>query len=891
MSASISAEEIQKMITGNSTEQYIGGAGGHSPILDLVNRLSGQLNQQTAESNLYRGGAGYGGSFQSADQKAARAAGGTLNAKPYGGWGGYGSQNPTMTNQPLGGGGTDTYVPPWTGGNTVPPDIPIDDGGGGQAPIDDPSVPPDYDGELTPDNATPMTTPGTKPPVFAPDPGQAPVTSTTPNPYGAFAGNGGATPVTWGGNLKPGDPGWNPAWVGGGPSGGFAGGYNGGTFTGGGDSTNVTADPHTASAVAMSAAQANGNANNASASATVNPYPKGSQQWYEAEMAKLPAEGTPERIAYDKQQLRLQAESQGNVFNEERWDLNQQAAGLLKRLGALGLEQPKGGAGGMITDEIANALAAGVPMQDIEKHYVAVIKEIGPDFHEYMHGALVRLDPAKLKDGTQTAQTLTNGIGDQYANYKAPDLPADFWSKLPNKPGLGKDGGSTGGNVTTGGGAKSGLVADGAAAAANAKGDAEVPTTGGGGVVTGDPFYVPPPGTPGNTDTSPRNVSIKVPSGGKNWGPRDTPPQGMKWGDYYEAGNGRRVVFTREGRYAPVNIEADGTMSYSYYTDPDNNSAVPVLNTPNPGARPVIGGKAIVGYTMDGQPIYNEDGMFEQGANADGIGDTTPDAWSTSPDWRPEEPTGGLYGAYTQMAGGQLTDYENAIGNKWRDLSENPATADDTDYKNMLAEYNKTPGKGIDEAYGAYNEMINSNGYSDAEKGAMEGSAVRGISTGFQRGADEIRRQGARTNNRASAYAALGNAGAAYGADLGETNRQNQIKFADEAQRRKEAGASGMTNVAGLSNTRSQFGISAAGEYAKEMARRKEAGIAGMGDFATYGRGLQSQGLAGLSEMLKQSNSDKNNTYAQIAALLGTNVGQSSGGTSKTNSSGFQAGV
>jgi len=395
----------------------------------------------------------------------------------------------------------------------------------------------------------------------------------------------------------------------------------------------------------------------------------------------------------------------------------------------------------------------------------------------------------------------------------------------------------------------------------------------------------PPWLDPGSPDFDKKKVAGAIVQGefnpGRDWGTQPNPPKGMQVGDVYTLPNGMKQVMTADGRFSNYYVDDEGKHKYGWMVDGLEGE---MLNL-DPAAKPKVGTHQIIGYDENKNPIYNDNGMFEQGDNASGVGDITPDAWNNTPDWRPEEPTGGLYGAYTDLASGRMTDYENLIGEGWRNMAVNPATADDDAYKSLLAEYNRTPGKGIDEAYGAYNDMINSNGYSDAEKGAIEGSAVRGASQGFQRGADDMRRQAARTGNANAAYAAMASMGSKYGQDLGEMNRQNQIKFADETQRRHETGASGMTNVAGLANTKAQFGLGAAADYAKEMARRREAAAKGMGDYATYGRGLQAQGLAGLQGLSNATEAAKQNTYSQIAQILGTGVGSITSGRKNSTSS------
>lgn len=57
-----------------------------------------------------------------------------------------------------------------------------------------------------------------------------------------------------------------------------------------------------------------------------------------------------------------------------------------------------------------------------------------------------------------------------------------------------------------------------------------------------------------------------------------------------------------------------------------------------------------------------------QGSNDPTVGDP----WSTSAPWRPQAPTGGLYGALSDLAGGLLTPYEQGIGQRYENLANNP---------------------------------------------------------------------------------------------------------------------------------------------------------------------------------------------------------------------------
>ena len=903
MGGGVSAEDIKKAISGETTDTYLGSYGGYSPMLDLVNRLSGDLNQYNAESNLYKGGSGYGGSFESAAQRAARANGQQLGATPYGGAGGYGSSNPVMTKNPYP--GTTTA----TGGQPVPiddPPYPIggppDGGGWGRRPVD---------------YGTPTVNPG--------DPTAIPFGSggdygSGPNPISGAPSTGGwgrrpigggtptTTPVASNPIQLPTDAQWyQPA-----------------------PSTPYYAPKK--AAVANSVNQSYGSP--ADAFNQVNPSTKEG-------LARL---ADPQFMAAAQAGYKAEMAKNNRPAGEMPWYLDPQLVKLQNDLVAGGMDP---GAMGPNWANVREALSQGATVDQIKKHYQTLTDKYGPQATSMMHGSAARFKPDSMVNGTATKKAIENiGPGTGYvpqgpanttttkksgvlgdggmtvaSNYAAfsPDAPnmvltqpeeytdadGNVWQLnkdgqwvLKRSPGMPSGTGGTSGGGTTGNGP-------------NAGGDGNNGNPGGnsGGQGHGNPTG-PPVGTTTGTHGDTGNGTYFDPKAGKNWGQLSNPPKGAKPGDYWQLPDGSYQTLGYSGAYHILNYNS----KIGQFTVGGNGPAgavlhdLPVINPPSdwdyqnygtlkapkePGGNmPVrIGATNVIGYDGEGNPVYNDNGMFEQGDNATGVGDVTPDAWSTSAPWRPEEPTGGVYGAFSDLAGGKMTDYENQIGTNWRNYASDPSNPQDAGFEKMLAEYNKTPGKGIDEAYGAYNQMINGGGYSADEKGAIEGSAVRGVTQGYQRNMDDIRRQAARTGNANSAYAAMASQAGNYGGQLGETNRQNQLKFADEAERRKEAGAQGMTNVASLATTKSTAGLGLQQQYANELARRKEAGIKGMGDYATFGRGLQAQGIAGLQDMLKNSQAEKNNTYNLIAQLLGTKTGGYSSGTSRTNSSGWDVGV
>ena len=712
----------------------------YSPRLDLAYRLAEIANQYGAQENLMFGGAGYGGSFETAAQKAQRASGQPVdNTKPYGGWGGYGSSNPTQYWDPTG------TRPDWNNGVPVygaPPS------GGGQQPlpggIDSAKVPPPT-GVAVPSTGGGQTIPGYTPPKGVPGPGEAAMTA------GAGASQ--------------------PEYI-----------------------------------------------NDRGVRIRNNQYVSPDAQW------------------------------------------------VMDQLGAQGITHLPG-AGNAQT-----LLSGGASKEDILKHYQSIYSKYPDDpsgYKAYTAGHGANFIPTR-----DTVNKINSGVYGQTSWTSDSTGPrsqerVDFINRMRSQRGLGPSG----------------------AAAPTGPSSAFI----GGNENPYEAFSVATAPAPGGTTANSNATDdfwgvlrqgvdqITNSPGFKEWVTQQSwDGQGGKTPGKATAPDGPNMTVTD----VPAGAEASNTLvkekNIPLDALPDNGEGwEPVGVRPGKFTHPDFGGYQ--SYTRKNPNTGKIETVtipnrfdFEQGDN----GPFTTDYWSTSPTWRPEAPTGGLYGAFSELASGQLTPYENRIGEGWQGYATNPVGWADENFQNALGQYQSTPGKGIDEAYGAYNRMLQGDGYSAAEKGAIEGSAVRGVTQGFQRGADDMRRQAARTGNAAAPYAAMASMGAQYGGQLGEMGRQNQLKFADEAQRRQEVGGQGMTNVASLANQKAQFGLQAGSSYANELARRKEAGLRGAGDYAAFGRGLQQQGLAGLNQLMQQQQQGKQSTYAMIANLLNQGTGSANLGSS-----------
>ena len=554
MSASVSAEEIKKMMTGNTTEQYLGSYGNNSPLLDLVNRLSGQLNQQTAESNLYRGGAGYGGSFMNADQVAAREAGGKLNAKPYGGWGGYGSNNSTMTNQPNPGAPDIVYNPQGGG----PPDAPPAGGpppggwpeggdpgnygpGGGTYIPNEPAPPRDPYGNPAGDGGT--RTPGSYGEPSVPAPPRTGSGAGTAPPRGGYAPPGTVTPPVRNGQA----PGAGGPPVGAPPR-----------RTGGTNSAYVGENPYEAFA-GQSTADMNYAAAASSPGLPVGSRPSASGAQY----SPPPQRRDPSKNPWKKTDPEYEAWNAGVGWEANegyRQDIqNPQVREIYERLIA---EK------GLRTDAnltfVQQALDDGASPDLIVQNLGAAIDTFGPNALSVAHGVIGR---GMTKAGLESGQWLKNAKANMGVDPGgwAPQAGTTGGGNGQQAPGRSGNTGNTRGTGAPGmtGEAMTMTVPPGSEA--NAGGyagpyvphDPRDPGQGGSGGGYGDggggDVYQPPSG--GGGSTGPNNHGNLLNAPGKNWGPQASPPKGAQPGDYWQLPNGNYQTVGYSGTYHTVSLK------------------------------------------------------------------------------------------------------------------------------------------------------------------------------------------------------------------------------------------------------------------------------------------------------------------------------------------------
>ena len=836
---------------------YLGENEFQKPLEDIMGLLASEANQQRAQRNLMFGGAGYGGSFETAAQKAQRAAGQPVdNTKPYGGWGGYGSNNPVMAWDPTG------TRPDWMQSAPPPP---------AGAPPPRPPGGPITGGppEPIPPGAPPPRPPGG--PVTMPVPPRDGPSTPIPNP--PRRGNFGDAPQNQGGDFfsvlmdairqtqapSAGERSTAPT----------AGANRfAGTVHGANPGVSKVFDMLESAGIPTTHLRAE-NVSEA-ISRGVDPGTLANHYYNEVKGA---SKGTsPQQLAEGAYHAWLKNHS-GGLVNHDMLD------GLAKA-GPTSFSAPQQGLAtraqmdGYHGNAYASPHASTIPTVDpaqaaaARASWIAGKRGGAPPTPSTAPARTAstgsRTNVAGLADGYEAAMTATAPPGSEASTvYGGPSWSpprraqdGDAWTSpwgtvYTFKNGVWVDGNDkpmAGQPGNTGGGVSPPTGVDGGG------GGSGPPVTGGGGGAGGE-------GGTGNPATGAMTWDrfLKVL---QYWHPEMTPEELTdEYKAWYEDGlaNGFDPAWQSDPRYQSLMDR------YNPPVNPSDEPQRPSQFGPQ-GFNPTqVQKRDSEGKLMfdpnTGDPIMED---IDPSQTTDGSGYAVGDAWSTSPLWRPEAPTGGLYGAYSEMAGGNLTPYENRIMEGWQGRAADPMGWADEKTLASIDSYEKTPGRGEDEAYGAYNTMLQG-GYSPEEQNAITQEGMRAARAGYETNRDSMLRNQARTNNSAGYAANMAKMARGFGETMGSQGRQNQILFADETQKRRETGAGGMLNVAGLANQRGQASIAARSGFGTEMARRQETGLQGMQSAAGYGRDVQKQGLAGLHALYQGS--DPTNAWGQAAEI------------------------
>lgn len=164
-------------------------------------------------------------------------------------------------------------------------------------------------------------------------------------------------------------------------------------------------------------------------------------------------------------------------------------------------------------------------------------------------------------------------------------------------------------------------------------------------------------------------------------------------------------------------------------------------------------------------------------------------------------------------------------------------------------------GAGYSGSLKAFQDMVNGGGYSDAEKAALVNEGMGSARAGLDSAQAEMMRRGELTGNRAGMYGAMAQMAGNRSNVLGSQARKNVLDIANEAQRRKEVGAGGMGNLAGIEGSLANAQLSANtsmnnASLANQAANRgmNLQAIGALGDWDAAQRKNAQFGLGGMND-------------------------------------------
>lgn len=191
----------------------------------------------------------------------------------------------------------------------------------------------------------------------------------------------------------------------------------------------------------------------------------------------------------------------------------------------------------------------------------------------------------------------------------------------------------------------------------------------------------------------------------------------------------------------------------------------------------------------------------------------------------------------------------------------------------------------------AYMSMLNGGGYDAATKAAIANEGNASLNAQEEGVRDQLNNAAARTGSPFGAYGAIVDTNHQIGANRAGLARQNQILFANEEQRRKEAGASGLGQNAGLALNRENAGLSTAlasnrqqndqgltasqqqNQFINDDTSRRLAGLNASAQQNQAQRGYQLAGAGGLNSILQGQMGQQTQLASILANILGTKQG------------------
>ena len=272
------------------------------------------------------------------------------------------------------------------------------------------------------------------------------------------------------------------------------------------------------------------------------------------------------------------------------------------------------------------------------------------------------------------------------------------------------------------------------------------------------------------------------------------------------------------------------------------------------------------------------------------------DVWAQQAFGGPTDAEQQVYNQTTGQAnGGAYAPVEQAITNQAG--AQATAGVDPNLTKAVQAASNQYTGQdqssaGMNAAQNAYMSMVGPQaGYSDAAKAAITNEGNSALNAQQATMQDQVNNAMARTGSPVGAYGALVDTSQNIGNQRAAQAAQNQVLFANEAERQKEAGATGLnatsSNILGRENTAMQSGLAAqqqgfgqqqtasnqANQFINDATSRNLATDNAASAQNAQQRAASQAGGAGLTNLNAQESGSQNQLYSMLASILGNTTG------------------
>ena len=233
-------------------------------------------------------------------------------------------------------------------------------------------------------------------------------------------------------------------------------------------------------------------------------------------------------------------------------------------------------------------------------------------------------------------------------------------------------------------------------------------------------------------------------------------------------------------------------------------------------------------------------------------------------------PSGGLYGEYDWLANMGQTGSEQGLQDTLQHFIVNPGSPQQVQLYNQLLGYSGAidPNSALGQQQSAYQKMYASGGYSPEELAAINQAGFDSTRANLATANAEMQRKMRQSGQTAGGYGAIADLASTGQNAFAKQARDTQVLQANEAERRREAGAQGLGQVAGQTAQQQQYGMSGAGNLLNQVNADRMGYASLLQNQQNALRQAQQFGMTGQQNLYNASQAGANTGYAALQNLL-----------------------